>query len=108
MEIKLRRLLPRQFADWHGKYMIEGDPEERWRECRVVDMSSAGAGIELLDVSPEETKGRRIALAVHLSGEVRHAKPGREDSLRVGIQFVDLTEAERTYLESLAHLRALW
>ncbi len=45
---QLRRLLPRHFTDWRGRYLIEGDPCERWRDCRIVDMSSAGAGLELL------------------------------------------------------------
>jgi hypothetical protein len=103
-----RRLLPRQFTDWRGRYMIEDDPEGRWRMCRVVDVSSAGAGLELFDATPEETCGRRILLAVQLQGEVRNAEALTSDSLRVGIQFVDLTPAERKYLESLADLQAVW
>ncbi len=27
---QLRRLLPRHFTDWRGRYLIEGDPEGRW------------------------------------------------------------------------------
>ena len=47
---QLRRFVPRQFADWDGSYLVATDPERRFRDCRVVDISSAGAGIELLDV----------------------------------------------------------
>jgi hypothetical protein len=104
----LRRLLPRQFTDWRGKYRIEGDSDEHWRVCRVVDMSTAGTGLELLDATPEEVEGRRIILAVQLRGDVRYSMPTGTDGLRVGIQFVDLTEAERDYLESLADLHAGW
>ena len=103
-----RRLLPRQFTDWRGKYMIEDDPEGRWRDCRVVDVSSAGAGLELLDATPEETCGKKILLAVQLQGEVRNAEALASERLRVGIQFVDLTDAERKYLESMAELQAVW
>lgn len=105
---EIRRLLPRQFTDWRGKYMIEGDLLERWRDCRVIDVSSAGAGLELLDTSPEETMGHRIILAVHLRGDIRNSRSGRNDTVRAGIQFVDLTEAERIYLDSLGELQACW
>ena len=105
---EIRRLLPRQFTDWHGKYMVEGDPEERWRDCCVIDLSSAGAGLECLDTTPDETAGHRIILAVQLRGEVRHAGPGKHDGLRVGIEFVDVTEEERGYLDSLVDLHAVW
>jgi hypothetical protein len=98
---KLKRLLPRQFADWRGWYMIEGDPAQRWRECRVVDISTAGAGLELLDAKPDETEGRRIILAVQLHAEVRHVHQNEENGVRVGTQFVGLSDAERAYIQSL-------
>ena len=80
--------------------MIEGDPKQRWRKCRVLDISTTGAGLELQDSSPEETEGRRIILAVQLTAEVRYARQG-DDGLRAGAQFVDLTDAERAYIESI-------
>ena len=108
MEHQMRRFLPRQFTDWRGKYMFEGDPDERWRDCRVIDVSSAGAGLELLDTTPEETDGRHIILAVHLRVAVKNAGPARGQILRVGTQFVDLTDAESAYLASLAEVDAHW
>ena len=105
---KLRRLLPRQFADWRGWYMIEGDPKQRWRECRVADISSAGAGLELRDATPEEIDGRRIILAVQLTAEVRYTREGNDDQLRVGTQFVDLSDAERAYISSLVDSGTRW
>lgn len=108
MELRLRRLLPRQFADWHGRYMIEDDPSERWRACRVVDVSTLGAGLELFDVTPDEMAGRSIILSVDLKGEVKHAVADRSDGLRVGIQFEDLTDAESDYVKSLVKLQAHW
>jgi PilZ domain-containing protein len=88
--------------------MIDGDPDERWRECRVIDVSSAGAGLELLGTTPEETDGRQIILALHLRAQVRNAGPTRGPILRVGTQFVDLTPMERDYLSSLADTGAVW
>ncbi len=105
---ELRRLLPRQFTDWQGKYLIEDDPEELWRDCRVVDMSSAGAGLELLGAKPEEFPGHHIVLAVQFRGEVRNFRPAKNDTMRVGIQFSNLTSQEREYLDSLVELRAAW
>ncbi|HXQ59327.1 MAG TPA: PilZ domain-containing protein [Acidimicrobiales bacterium] len=108
MELKLKRLLPRNFIDWRGQYMIEDDPEASWRECRVIDVSTFGAGLELVDATPDETAGRSIVLADNLRGEVRHAIPAKSNGVRVGIEFVDLTEAEQTYLTSLVQLQAAW
>jgi hypothetical protein len=108
MELRLRRLLPRQFTDWHGRYMIEDDPDERWRPCRVVDVSTLGAGLELFDTTPDEMAGRSIVLSVDLKGEVRHAVATRTDGIKVGIQFEDLTDTESDYVKSLVRLQALW
>jgi hypothetical protein len=88
--------------------MIEDDPERRWRNCRVVDVSSAGAGVELLDATQEETSGRRIILAVSIRADVRHTEATGSDATKVGIQFVDLSEGERTYIESLEKVGASW
>jgi hypothetical protein len=108
MELRLKRLLPRKFIDWQGKYMIEDDPDAGWRDCRVIDVSKFGAGLELVDATAEETAGRHIILADNLRGEVRHSFPGKSEGVRVGIEFVDLTEAEMTFLTSLVMLQAVW
>ncbi|HTZ08851.1 MAG TPA: PilZ domain-containing protein [Acidimicrobiales bacterium] len=107
--MELRRFLPRQFADWEGTYLVEEDVDRRWRDCRVVDISSAGAGIEIPGAVDEVASGNHVLLRVHLRAQIRHAAPGRgHDTVRVGAQFVDLTEAERTYLASVAKLDARW
>lgn len=108
MILQLRRLLPRQFADWRGIYLIESDPERRWRDCRVVDISSAGAGVELFDPPEVPLESSRIFLAVHLQGEIRHAGPSRHGGVRVGAQFVELSETEKAYLASLGDIDARW
>ena len=105
---QLRRLLPRQFTNWRGKYLFEDESEQRWRNCRVLDVSSAGAGLELLETAPGQPVGTRILLAVHLRGELRNSEPTKSDHVRAGIQFVDLSAEERFYLDSLAELQAAW
>jgi hypothetical protein len=107
MELMLRRLLPRQFTDWNGRYMIEGDPDEIWRPCRVVDVSTLGAGLELYETTPDELVEQRIVLSVDLRGEVKHAMGAVSDATRVGIQFADLSDAENAYVRSLVKLQAL-
>jgi hypothetical protein len=105
---QLRRILPRQFADWRGKYLFEDDPERCWRDCRVLDVSSAGAGLELRGMDTEALIGSRMLLAVHLRGDLRSARPTTAGHLRAGIKFVNLTAGEREYLDSLAELQATW
>ena len=105
---QLRRILPRQFADWRGKYLFEDKPDRVWRDCRVLDVSSAGAGLELQGVNSYEPVGSRILLAVHLRGDLRSAQPTSSGHLRAGIKFIDLTTGEREYLDSLAELQATW
>ncbi len=105
---ELRRLLPRQLTDWRGKCLFEDEPDQQWRDCRVLDVSSAGAAVELLNMSPGELVGSRMLLAVHLRGELRHFQGTDSGRLRAGIQFVDLSDSERIYLESLEELQATW
>jgi hypothetical protein len=105
---QIRRLLPRQFTDWRGKYLFEEDPDQVWRDCRVLDVSSAGAGLQLPQTDGHELMGEHVILAIHLRGELRNVAPGRNDGIRVGIRFVDLTEDEQQYLESLKELQVAW
>ena len=105
---QLRRILPRQVADWREKYLFEDEPEQRWRDCRVLDVSPAGAGLELQGLSTDESVGSRILLAVHLRGDLRSAQPTSSGRVRAGIKFVNLTTGEREYLDSLAELQATW
>jgi hypothetical protein len=105
---QLRRIVPRQLADWEGTYLVESDPERRWRDCRVIDISSAGAGLELEDAPDVASPGNIVYVAVHLRGEIRNTQPLNGDRLRVGVQFVDLSSRERTYLRSLEAIDARW
>lgn len=108
MEAQLRRSLPRQFANWGGSYVIESEPEMRWRDCRVIDISSLGAGFELLDAPPQAAEGQRIFVAVHLRGEIRNARRADESRIRVGTQFVDIADEDRVSLRSLTGLDVRW
>jgi hypothetical protein len=108
MAHELRRFLPRQFADWPGTYCIDSGTEPVWGDCRVIDISSVGAGLDLNGAPDHAQEGHRIFVAVHLRGEIRNARAGKNGGHRVGIQFADLSAAQRAYLASLTQLEARW
>jgi hypothetical protein len=72
-----------------------------------VDISPAGAGLELLDATPEETRGRRIVLAVEIKADVRYAQETADEGVRAGIQFVELTDTEWACITSLVGSRLI-
>ena len=110
--MELRRVLPRQPTDWLGTYMLDGDGdgtgEKPWRRCRVVDVSTRGAGLVLFDALPEEARDHRIIVSVQLRGDVRSALSVAEGRVRAGIEFTDLTGTSVDYLQSLRDLGARW
>ena len=106
--IRIRRRLPRQFTDWRGRCLIEGNPDAHWQDCHVIDISSAGAGLALLDAGTTEAVGDRIIIEIQLVGELRSRVPDKDNRSRLGIEFVDLSDSERRYLDSLAELQAVW
>jgi hypothetical protein len=105
---QLRRSLPRQFANWSGTYVVESEQAKRWRDCRVVDISSLGVGLELSDPPPEAIEGQLIFVSVHMRGEIRNSRPANDGALRIGAQFVDLSDQDRAYLLELQGLNAAW
>jgi hypothetical protein len=107
LEIQLRRLVPRQFTDWPGRYLLEGAPPTDWRDCRVTDVSMAGAGLLLSGATVEEAEDRGLLLAVELQAVVRHVGEAM-DGLRAGVQFAHLSDAEKQYLLELRQLGARW
>jgi hypothetical protein len=106
-QVQARRVLRRE-VDWVTRYMFEGSREQEWRECRVLDVSRGGAGVELSGTTAEEARVRRVVLefelppaVLRLRGEVRHASPCSDDGVFVGLQFASLTALERHMLDSL-------
>ena len=105
--VQARRVLRRE-VDWTSRYMLEGMRNQSWRECRVLDVSRGGAGVQLSDVTVDEIQARRVVLEfeippalLRVRGQVRHAGPGREGGVYVGIQFDNLSVLERDMLDSL-------
>lgn len=115
-----RRRVPRQIAGWMGKYVVEGDEPEVWNDCKVADVSVIGLGIELLGVVPDadNLRGRNIivesttpagaSLSVRAKGEVKNIGPETKRGICVGIEFVEMTDLERSILDALVAMDALW
>jgi hypothetical protein len=83
---------------WEAEYKIEGDALDLWRRCRIVDLSSDGAEVRLLDAVPDAMRGRPVSISVKLRGEL-HGSTANDCAVRV--EFVELTAAERKSFESL-------
>ena len=113
-----RRRVPRHTVGWKGKYFIEGDGLEAWHECRVVDISLIGMGIEMFGpvLHPARLVGRHIvveapagaSLGIHQRCEVRNVGPGASGGTRVGLEFVDLTDSQRSILDAFVAMGELW
>ena len=118
--VERRRRVPRQVAGWTGKYCIEGEDAGAWHECHVLDISVIGVGIEMFGpvADPDRLVGQRVvveantpsgaSLSVRTRGEVRNVRPGVQGGTRVGMEFVDLTDTERSILDALVAMGAMW
>lgn len=117
-----RRRLPRQAAHRVARYRLEGDRGLDWQECRVLDLSLLGAGLEISEIAGREVLGRSILVEVQtaspLTGSLKttqfagvirdaRAEPGR--AVRVGVQFVgDLSWSERALIDAYDRMRIPW
>ena len=99
--MELRRKVPRQPAEWYGTYEYDFDTFGAPRRCRVLDISAAGAGLQLLDTSLEETMDRLVIVSLELQGDMRNAVPWEDNSVRVGIEFPELAGNAAFYVKSL-------
>ena len=116
-----RRRAERLAAHWMGSCHVEDWPSDLWQECAIIDVSTLGLGIELLHPDPVELLGlwrdgelrldetRRITVGLELgpsvditvSGELRNAGSKPDGIVRAGIEFVGLTEVERSMVDHL-------
>jgi hypothetical protein len=113
-----RRRVPRQGVGWPGTYTLEGVTAPEPRECRVLDISVIGAGLEVFGPVPTELMGRRVdvevkspsggSVTIRMAGEVRNVSPGPSGGVRVGIQFIGLSDTERSILQALDMMQVAW
>jgi hypothetical protein len=81
---------------------LEGEDADRWRECAIFDLSMLGLGIDLPNPGIKKLQGRRITVLIELgrsvdmtvSGVVRNAEPSSDGIIRIGAEFIGLSETE--------------
>jgi hypothetical protein len=102
--VENRRRLHRQPAGWAASYQLAGEPAEAWRDCRVVDISMLGLGITFDHPDPSELRGRLVSVNlpgegscvnVRLEGQITNASVTMSRGIRVGIEFIRLSETEQ-------------
>lgn len=116
---ELRRRAPRAQTDpWPGKYVIDDDTWTVWNECRLLDISVLGIGLELFGPVDPSLVGQRLvihvdvgggqALSLRFTGTVRNLIPGRFGGTRAGVEFSGLSEDEQSVLQVMEHLSLRW
>ena len=98
-----QRRVPRQIAGWNVSYRLERRPSRGWHGCRMLDLSPAGAAIEVYDAPAAELRGAsivvdfeigaRVGSGVQLRGVVRDTGPGPYGGIRVGLEFSEAVPA---------------
>jgi hypothetical protein len=109
-----RRRTARQSAGWTARYTVVSPAADCWYDCEVIDVSHAGAALELLGPTPLPDATLRVELhqAGHgefgvqlygqLSGRARHIGPGTTtNGIRVGIEWQGLSLLEGDLLTML-------
>jgi hypothetical protein len=116
-----RRRVSRQDADWIGKWRLADHPDPTSFECKILDISKFGAGIEISELSPVDLIGQKITItaqplpggsvSVRFVGVVRHVRRKVENTgfrggaqgrlSRLGIEFVGLSNEELATLDAL-------
>jgi hypothetical protein len=81
---------------------LEDDPESKWGECQILDVSVFGAGIEILGPVRDDLVGRKITVDARASGGgsanlrfvgvIRNIRPGPSGQIRTGIEFSGISE----------------
>ena len=104
-----RRRAERRKVLWMGRCQVEGESSDLWRDCAIFDVSALGVGIDVRYPGASDLQSRRITLLlgvgpsidVTVTGEVRNTKSGPDDIVQAGIEFVGLTEFERSIVDLL-------
>jgi hypothetical protein len=92
-----------------GSCQLEGESPDEWRDCGVFDFSALGVGMDLRHPGAPDLIGSRISVRLPvgssmdmtLTGLVRNAKAGPDGIVRAGVEFVDLSETERSIIDLL-------
>jgi hypothetical protein len=98
-----RRRTRHSAGHWQGRYRFGGAPG--WRSCELVDVSATGAGFQAFMLPTDAAPMADVELELvdradpevdplRLRGRVAHLTRSNAGHVRVGMEFVDLTELE--------------
>jgi hypothetical protein len=87
-----------------GRCQVDGESSDEWLACAIFDVSALGVGVDLPHSDAPGLVGRRITVLLELgpsvdvtvAGEVRNAQSAPDGIVRAGIEFVGLTDTERS------------
>jgi hypothetical protein len=108
---KERRRRPRHpAAHWQSRYRLGG--ATAWRHCELVDVSEAGAGFQAYMLATDVLPLADVELELvdrddpqpdplRLTGRVRHLTRSDAGHVRVGMEFVGLSDLEGRLLAML-------
>lgn len=109
-----QRREPRRAAVWQGTYELPAHPTMSPGECRVLDVSKTGAGLELFGPFPRWAVDEEVVVRLDLGegvdqyelrGRVRNSARTKFGFVRAGVEFVGFSPSEQTLLRSLAQRR---
>ena len=111
-----RRRAERQSAVWIGLCHVQGDSLDHWRDCGVFDLSEFGVGMDLRHPDAPNLVGRSVSVRLPigvsmdmtLTGQVRNAKDGPDGIVRIGIEFEDVSDTERSIVDLLERDNLRW
>jgi PilZ domain-containing protein len=102
-----RRRAIRHTVDWFAAYRLDATSE--WRPCRLIDLATTGATIELLAPLDDDSLEREIQIMFEFRGEstegfdllgdIRHQTPTTVGRTHLGIEFKNLTPIDVAILE---------
>jgi hypothetical protein len=122
-DAEFRRRVPRiATTSWSGRYIVEDDPASDWAECRVLDISVLGVGLELFPTRADEDLGPLVghrlviqvqapvgeSISVRLAGTVTNVGTGVQGGIRTGLEFVGLSETEQAIVRVIEQLLVAW
>jgi hypothetical protein len=116
MTVENRRRAERQSAVWIGLCHVQGDSLDHWRDCGVFDLSEFGVGMDLRHPDAPNLVGRSVSVRLPigvsmdmtLTGQVRNAKDGPDGIVRIGIEFEDVSDTERSIVDLLERDTLRW
>ena len=116
MTVENRRRAERQSAVWIGLCHVQGDSLDLWRDCGVFDLSALGVGMDLRHRDASDLVGRivsvrlpiGVSMDMTLTGEVKNARGGPDGIVRIGVEFADVSDTERSIVDLLERDSLRW